>query len=122
MMLTDGKGQIGLPEFQQPVGFFLPVPVNIQVDLRSLAVDKPGYFPGRIERFRIGKIIQQFGKIGCHLVRVRGRLMLDLQPAVFVLFYKKGLSQSFPRLGCKIMFFYVWQVPQANFTGLKMLT
>ena len=36
-MFADGQWQIVFPESKQAIGFFFPVLINIQVDLRRLA-------------------------------------------------------------------------------------
>ena len=84
MVFADGEGEVVFPESNDPVRLFLFIAVDIQEHFRSLGIDILCHFARRIKSFGIGQVIHQLGEIGCHLVGVGGRLVLDLQPAVFV--------------------------------------
>ena len=94
MVLINGQWQVKFPEIDQPVRFFLPVTVNIEIYPGGLAVDIVCHLAGWVKCFGICQVIYQLGKIPCHLVGVIGGHVLILQPAIPVFFYKKRLSQS----------------------------
>ena len=92
-MLADSKRQVIFPETDQAVRLLFPVPVNIQVNFRSLGIDERSDLSGRIESFGISQVIEQLGEVSCHFIRVCRWLVLYPQPAVLIFFYKKGFSQ-----------------------------
>lgn len=87
-MPADGQGQAVFPKIDDPVGFFLAVLVDVQVDTGCLGVDIPGDFTGGIECLGIGQVVYQLDEVAGHLVRVCSGRLLVPEPAVLIFFYK----------------------------------
>lgn len=88
MMLADREGEVVFPEGNQPVRFFFPVFVDIEIDPCGLRIDIGGHLARGVKCFGIGQVIYQLRKIGCHFIRVIRWHMLIAQPAVFVFLYE----------------------------------
>jgi hypothetical protein len=87
-MLCQGKRNIVSPEGQQPVGFFLAVLVDAQVDPGSHGVDVAGDAAGWIKGFGIGQVVYEAYKIPCCFICIGSCTLLNIFPAVLALFYK----------------------------------
>ena len=83
-MLTNGQGHVVFPKTDKPVGFFLPVAVDAEVDLCSQGIDVLRDFAGGIIGFGIGQVIHELCKIAGHFIRVFRRLLFQALPAIFV--------------------------------------
>jgi hypothetical protein len=88
MMFSYGKREIIFPVREQAIGFFLPVLINVEIDLRSFAIDILGDFARGVKSFRVSQVINQLSEVPGHLIRVLGGHMLVSQPPVAVLFYE----------------------------------
>jgi hypothetical protein len=88
VVFADRQGHIVFPESHQAVRFFPAVLVNAQVDLRGHGIDEPGDLAGRIKGLGIGQIVYQLHKIPCHFVGIVRAALLDIVPAVLILFYE----------------------------------
>ena len=69
-MPPDSEWQVIFPEIDQPVRFFFPVLINVQIDLGSLRVYVTGNLAGGIKSFGIGQVIHQLNEITGHFIGI----------------------------------------------------
>ena len=92
MIFTDHQRQFGFPESDDPGRLLFFIPVDPQVDPGCKAIEILRHLTLRIECFGIPQIVDQFGELTRHFIRISSRMILILFPLINIFFNKETFS------------------------------
>src|SRR5574343_2060366 len=102
MMFSYYQWQFGFPETNNAGALFLFILIDAKIDAGGESVEVNGYFTVGIIRFRIAEVVDQFGELCRHLIRIGCFFILILFPLLNILTDKQSFTHRYS--------FIVWEM------------